>query len=139
MLQKILNHRRELLAVLIATIAGVFVFDYFSVHPFGPALSYKMEAAGMRSTSFAHLREAVADVVFDGDNGYVWEIKPVRLDKREALVELRIKHLTQPVGIDSARNQLKYVQPLFLALRPGQPVNIPVEGGAPAVLSGSVM
>lgn len=138
MLQKILNHRRELLAVFIAAMAAVFVFDYFSVHPFGPALSYKMEVAGMRSASFAHLRESVADVVFNGNNGYAWEIRPVRLDKREALVELRIKHLTQPVGIDAARYQLKYVQTIFLALRPGQPVNIPIAGGAPATLSGSV-
>jgi hypothetical protein len=139
MLQKILNHRKELLAVLIASIAGVFVFDYFSVHRFGPALSYKMEVAGCRGTAIAHLREPVADVVFDGNNGYAWEIKPVRLDKREALVELRIKHLSQPVGLDAARNQLKYVQTLFLALRPGQPVIIPIEGGAPAILSGSVL
>lgn len=139
MLQRILNHRKELLAVLIASIAAVFVFDYFSVHPFGPALSYRMEVAGSRGMAVAHLREPDTEVVFDGINGYAWEIKPIRLDRREALVELRIKHLSQPVGLDAARNQLKNVHTLFLALRPGQPVHIPVEGSSLAILSGSVI
>jgi len=123
------------LVVVLASAGGLFIFDYVQTHPFGPAVRYQLETAGGRAMALVHLGEPDAGYCFIGNDGYVYEVKPVQISESEAVLDIRIKHLNHViVGIDAARQELKNVEPHRFTLPSGQSINVPIEGGTSAVL-----
>lgn len=124
-----------LLAVILAPALAIAAWCYLSARPLGPAMQYRMEVKGGRNTEVLHLGEPDTELIFNGNEGYVWQLTPIQIGKSDAVVELRIEHLDHNVAFEAARQELQHVQPRRVTLHLEQPLSIPVDGGAPTLLT----
>jgi hypothetical protein len=127
---------KTVVAFLLVTLGGLITFDYLAAHTFGPAVRYQLETTAGRSSALVQLGEPDDGYLFNGNDGYVWEVKPVQIGESGAVLDIRIRHLDHTiVGMDEARQGLKNVEAHRFTLPAGQSINVTIEGAKPAVLT----
>lgn len=94
-----------------------------------------ISAAGCR----VEVGQPDSGILFDGNEGFAWKIEALKIDEKAVSLRLRIKHFTQSLDPDAARQQLERATPQEISYIPGQQLSLAADGGGTVTLTGSVI
>src|SRR5689334_14966957 len=125
-------------APLLALAVGVFIWDYIAVHPLGPSLWYRVDTAKGNSAALVTVGGPDTAGFTNGNEGYVWEIRPISISSSQVVVDFRLKHFNYSAAMADMRAQLTESEFRRLILRPKQPLTLEAPDGAKVSLSGLI-
>lgn len=124
--------------IALALVVAVFVWDYIAVHPRGPLLDYRVEAANASAGAVVSVGGPDSETIFNGSEGYAWEIKPISITESQAVIDFRVKHFNYFAPSTDMRAQLQQAKFRRFTLHPRQPLIVAAPDGAKLSLSGLI-
>jgi hypothetical protein len=79
------------------------------------------------------------EIGFNGDEGFAYKVEALSISDHLVVLRIRFKYFSKRIDSDQIRKELDSVTPQEITYIPGQQISIPVEGGAPVLLSGHVV
>ena len=125
-------------ASLLALAVSVFIWDYIAVHSLGPSLWYRVNTAKGNSAALVTVGGPDTAGFTNGNEGYVWEIRPISINPSQAVIDFRLKHFNYSAAMADMRAQLTKSEFRRLILRPKQPLTLEAPDGAKVSLSGLI-
>ena len=125
-------------ATLLALAVGVYLWAYIAVHPLGPSLWYSVDAAQGHSAALVKIGGPDTAGFTNGNEGYVWEIRPISISPSQAVIDFRLKHFNYSAPFANMRGELAQSQFRRLILHPKQPLTVEAPDGAKVSLSGTI-
>ena len=125
-------------ATLLTLAVGVFIWDYIAVHPLGPSLFYHVETPHGKGGAVVSVGGPDTAGFTNGNEGYVWEIRPMSISASQAVIDFRLRHFNYSVTFASMRAELAQSEFRHLILRPKQSLTVEAPDGAKVSLSGTI-
>jgi hypothetical protein len=104
-----------------------------------PLFKYQVIAPGLIGGGSMRAGQSDVQTTFNGDDGYGQKIEVVSVASDAVVLRLRLKHFNHHLDQEAVQKELDRVAPEEITYVPGQEVEVPVDGSAPAVLRGSVV
>ena len=123
---------------LLGLAAGAFIWAYIAVHPWGPSLWYRVETPHGDSAALVTVGGPDTAGFNNGNEAYVWEIRPLSISESQAVIDFRVKHFKYAVPYADMRVQLADSEFRRLILLPKQPLALEAPDGAKLSLSGTI-
>lgn len=121
---------KQLGVTLLTLAAFLFIWDEITVHPWGPLVHYCVETGHGCNRGWVALHWPDTETSFDGKEGYAWEIKPISISRRQAVIDFRVKHFDHFAPGAEMRAQLEQSEFRRLIVRPEQPLTVEAPDGA---------
>ena len=123
---------------LLAIAVGVFIWDYIAVHPLGPSLWYSVDTEKGHSAALVSVGGPDTAGFINGNEGYVWEIRPISISPSQAVVDFRLKHFNYHALYADMRAELAQSEFRRLTLHTEQPLTVEAPDGVKVSLSGTI-
>ena len=126
-------------ATLLALAVGVFIWDYIAVHPWAPKLWYRVDVpSGGYGAAMVSVGGPDTQTSFDGKDGYAWEMRPISISGKQAVVDFRVKHFNYSAPHPDMLAELAESRFHRLILRPEQTLTVEAPDGAKVSLSSTI-
>lgn len=125
-------------ATPLALAIGAYIWAYIAVHPLRPSLWYNVDTGRGQSAALVSVGGPDTAGFSNGNEGYVWEIRPISISPSQAVIDFRLKHFNYSAPFANMRAELAEFPFRRLILRPKQPLSIEAPDGAKVSLSGTI-